>query len=379
MSRTVRLLADENIYRLEEYLPTSLELTTFDPLEGIPESVAQHHALLVRTVSKINAETMPENLGELSFVATASAGFDHLDLAYLDRQEITHAHAGGCNARSVAEYVATALLHWSHENGHALDELSLGIVGVGYVGRAVKEMAEQLGLTTVLFDPPRARNESDFNSATLSEVLDSDLITFHTPLTEGDEDATHHWFNREKMRAGHFKLVINTARGGVIDEVALMASYQHVKKFVIDVWENEPRFDDSVAQKAYLATPHIGGYAKEAKTRATIMSIEAICEHFEVPYNRPDEATWAEPTTLTMNEFDTEQPSLPDVLDRLHPLRQYDHDLRQLIGTPTDKKGERFAKLRTTTDFRNEFYNVEVPEQLVTLHPVLEALGLKVV
>src|SRR5699024_258862 len=169
------------------------------------------------------------------------------------------------------EYVATALLFWSEAKNMDLANCSLGIVGVGHVGRAVDKQARALGLNTVLYDPPRQQREPSFQSAEREEVLQCDILTLHTPLSRNGQYPTFHWLDTDFLQNYSFKLILNSARGGVVDEEALLKAAQRggVEDYILDVWEGEPYFDDEIAQKAFIKTPHIAGYSLQAKTKAS--------------------------------------------------------------------------------------------------------------
>lgn len=368
----IRVLADRNLYRLEDFLPEATELSLYDPSEGIPENARDFDALLVRTVSPVNRETLPPSQGRLQFIATGSAGTDHLDFDYLKAHGFTVADAGGCNANAVAEYVATALLLWQESTGLRVADHPVGIIGVGHVGSALQEVLDQLDWQYVLYDPPREEREPDFRSASTGEVLQCPVLTFHTPLTRTGNHATWHWLDENKLAGRSFRLVINAARGGVVDEAALMAA-AHVKEMIIDVWEDEPNFSDRTARAAFLRTPHIAGYSEQAKSSATSLICKALAGHFGL--EMPTTAGSNGLTEISFSDDELDTCSLKDALDRLHPLLGYQHRLDKLVGLPPAKKKRAFAKLRTDMPFRNEYRFLSVPKPLLKRFPVLSRLG----
>ena len=117
-----------------------------------PSTVGNAQVLLVRSVTKVNRELLENS--HVEFVGTATAGLDHIDMEYLQSQRIGFASAQGGNANSVAEYVVTALLSVAKQQGMELGGKTIGIVGVGNIGQAVKLKAESLGMTVILNDPP---------------------------------------------------------------------------------------------------------------------------------------------------------------------------------------------------------------------------------
>jgi len=373
----ISILADKNIYRLPEFIPAECRLITYNPDHGFPENFAHIDALIVRTVTPVTEKTLARLPQSLQFVATASSGSDHLDKPYLDQKNIVYGDAKGCNARSVAEYVATCLLLWREKTGTALTGKSIGIIGVGHVGSAVAKIVRRLDMLPVLYDPPRQKRDHSFQSASLDDLLNCDIISMHVPLNQCGPHATWHWLDGEKLHNQSFDMVINAARGGVTDEEALLQAHanQKIGHLVTDVWEHEPIFNDHILQHSWIATPHIAGYSTEAKTRASAMVMEKLCRHFDIePVDFP-EAEWVSTRKIEMNEFSSQTPSLTEILHVLHSLKQYEEKLRALAGLAETKKAEKFSTLRTNHPYRNEFAHIALPERLVSKYPVLNSIG----
>ncbi|MDZ7690038.1 MAG: NAD(P)-dependent oxidoreductase [Balneolaceae bacterium] len=238
----ITVFADQHLYKIKEIVPDNIDLHFYDPELGLPAQLNKADALLVRTVTGVNNQTLSPIPQNLSFLATGSAGTDHVDQQYLKQHDIQFAHSAGCNARSVAEYVVTALIIWSGKNKIDLKKECIGIVGVGHVGSALQQMLDTLGWEYRLYDPPRAEREDEFSSVPLKEVLDCSILTFHTPLYNNSEHATYHWLNSDKLSNRNFKMVLNTSRGGVVDEDSLLeaVSVGRVEDMVIDVWRVNP-------------------------------------------------------------------------------------------------------------------------------------------
>src|SRR6056297_2921713 len=346
----MKILADKYLYKLNKLIPEDTELALYDPDDGLPKSVSHYDALLIRTVTKINAKTL-SSPGNLSFIGSATAGFDHVDLDYLNDIGIAFARSEGCNANAVAEYVITALYKWADERDVDLPSRQVGIVGCGNTGSRVVGYLKELGVQTVLYDPPKALREKSFTSSAESDLLECDILTFHTPLRNTGSHPTVHICSEEWLKQG-FSLVVNTSRGGVVDEEALFKSHQEgkTKDYKLDVWENEPLFDDEVAQHAFLTTPHIAGYSKEAKWKASEMVVNAMCEHF---------GSKKTGSIFHLNPSMSEKPeglnSFTDFLWQNSNLKEYNSVFKSLIGLSDDEKSRRFAKLRSETETRFEF------------------------
>lgn len=373
----ITVFADQYLFKIREIVPDAIDLQLYDPEHGLPADLGKADALLIRTVTGINKQTLSPVPEKLQFVATGSAGTDHVGTDFLAQHDITFAHSAGCNARSVAEYVVTSLLLWGESADVDLRQEMIGIIGVGHVGSALQQMLDELGWSYRLYDPPRAERETAFTSVTQEDVLDCSILTFHTPLHFNNEHATHHWLNPQKLANRNFKMVINTSRGGVVDEQALIQAKESgsVNSMIIDVWEGEPAFDDEVANKAFIATPHIAGYSIQAKFRATKMIIDQMINHFGL-----DLAVQSLDKTKEQIAFDTRDISncsLSEVLTHIHPINKYYRELSKLIGQPEASKKRTFNRLRTSMPFRNEFGYLQLPDELFEQFPVLKQIGLE--
>ena len=367
----IRVLADQYHYQLKQHLHPSVKLETYDPVSGwTNEQIRQADALTVRTVTPVNSRTVPSD-HRLTFVATASAGRDHLDEEWLQENNIRFTDAKGSNARSVAEYVAVCVLISKLVPEDERRDLRAGIVGAGFTGSATARILDALGFDCVLYDPPLEEQSRTFRSASLDDVLDTDIISFHLPLHKTGRHATQHWYDSDKIRAYPKKLVINASRGGVVDESSLLKDVHegHIENYICDVWEQEPFFNDQTAQNALLATPHIAGYSLEAKLNATIKVCDDLHSFFGI-----ENPVRPEPETSFIT-YDDPDVSLEKVIRTVHPAGTYDSELRNLIGLADDKKRSLFHDIRQRTPLRNEFNHIALPEQLTDRYPALKKLG----
>lgn len=371
----IKVLADKYLFELESMLPPAARLDRFDPGEGLPGGALEYDAFLTRTVIPVSGRTLDRFSGRLRFVGTGSSGTDHVDRGELDRRGIAFADAAGCNARSVAEYVAVGLLLWCGERGRDPSGLEVGIVGAGHAGSAAGELLEACGVGACrLHDPPRAGREADFHSCGREEVLGCDVVSLHLPLTESGPWATRRWLDGDALSECRADLIVNSARGGVVDEAALVdyCAGKPERDCILDVWENEPVFSDRSARRAFLATPHIAGYSRQAKREASRTIARALCGHFGLAFpggESPGERHHAEPGEPAS--------TLAGLLGELHPARRYEKRLKELIGLPGGRKAEGFNRLRSNFPLRNEFRSISLPAPLLRAHPLLEALGFR--
>lgn len=245
--------------------------------------VADADALIVRTRTRCDAALLAGS--RVSFVATATIGYDHLDTAFLDAAGIRWMNCPGCNSGSVAQYVESVLLVLSRYAGLDLGHSVLGVVGCGHVGSKVVGVARRLGMEVLVCDPPLGH--ADFVS--LDEVARrADVITFHVPL---DATTRHMADDRFFSQLVRRPVVINSSRGEVVDTDALLRALDRglVSQAVVDTWEHEPLIDRRLLERAYLATPHIAGYSADGKANADNMILEGLCRHFALPLPPPVE------------------------------------------------------------------------------------------
>ena len=262
----MKVVIDKYIPFLAEALQAQdVEVATLAPEEITRATVADSQALFVRTRTQVDSALLHGT--RVRFVATATIGTDHLDIPYLEQQGVAWASAPGCNAQAVCDYVEEAINQF--DNGK-----TLGLVGCGHVGSKVKAMAERRGMRVLVSDPPKGMH------LPLEQLAaEADVITFHTPLTRTGAFPTYHLCDAAFLshcRAG--TLIINAARGGVVDEEALL---QSGLPCAIDTWEGEPDINRNLLQHAWLASYHIAGYSLEGKINASQMVLDAFCRFFQ--------------------------------------------------------------------------------------------------
>ena len=269
-----RFIADENMPLVEQLFADYGEVIRLPGRDITAHDVQHADALLVRSITKVDAALVKE-AKQLGFVGSATIGMDHIDTDYLDQQHIAHSNAAGCNAAAVGDYVLSVLATLAPKMDKPLTQMTVGIVGVGNIGRPLQARLRALGVQVICCDPPRAEAEPDGAFIELDALLaQADVITLHVPLTREGAHPTYHLINEariQQLSAG--KLLINASRGEVVDNQALkqrLRSAAHLYT-ALDVWENEPQPDRELIELVDLATPHIAGYSYEGKVRGTSM------------------------------------------------------------------------------------------------------------
>ena len=240
-----------------------VQICPMKPEEIDAFAVRDADVLVVRTRTQVNETLLAGS--NVRLVCTATIGYDHIDTAYCEAHGIRWVSCPGCNAQAVCDYIEEALDEIINHKSQITNTPTVGVVGVGHVGSRVAKMAARKGYKVVLNDPPKRIGESlDFIAQ------NCDIITFHVPLNE----TTRHLCDEVFLtKCKPDALIINAARGGVVDEQALLQSGH---PFIIDTWENEPNIDHQVLAKAMRASCHIAGYSVEGKRNATQKCLDEI-------------------------------------------------------------------------------------------------------
>lgn len=280
----MRIVADERMNGLQELIGPLGELVTAPGREIGPQLLADAEVLLVRSITPVSAALLADS--PVHFVGSATSGLDHVDRPYLEARGIALADARGSNANAVVDYVLAALASLISAGKLDVSRLSVGIVGQGQVGSRLQSRLAALGITTRVCDPPLAArlrangfSESAAPLVSLPEALECSVVSLHVPLQHDGDFPTALLLSRPLLAAmGPGKVLINTSRGGVVDEAGWLDLHRQGKAplLVSDVWCHEPAVNAKLVSAATLATPHIAGYSEHAKRQATIMLAKAL-------------------------------------------------------------------------------------------------------
>ena len=341
-------------------------------------------ALIVRSKTTIN-EALLEGT-PVGFVGMATAGTDHMDLNYLAHSPLAWSAAPGCNANSVAEYFTAALLFLAHRSGFVLENMVVGVVGVGQVGGRVVQKAEAMGMTVLRNDPPLQVATGDTGFVPIEEVLrHADILTFHVPLTQVGTYPTRGMVKCNFLASARPGCIfINAARGEVVDSEALMfALEQHiVSHAVLDVWENEPFISPALLQKVALGTPHIAGYSFEGRLNGTMQIYREACHYFEIePGWSPDESVFPRaPEIRADTRGKSDEAVLWEIVRAAYDIEADDRALRTGAGYDETARAMHFDALRRDYPARREFPAVSVVLEHASaeLRAKVGALGFRV-
>lgn len=378
----LRIVVDENIPLARE------AFGGFGDVEARPgraidaTAVERADVLIVRSVTRVDESLLAQS--RVRFVGTATIGTDHVDLAWLQRRRITFAAAPGCNARSVAEYLVAALLELEVDLARTWSGAVLGVVGVGNVGSRVATLAATLGLEVLACDPPRAEREPGFRSVPLDEVLArADVLTLHVPRVRDGRHATHHLLDAaalDRVRDG--AVVINTSRGGVVDDRALRRACAAGRlRAVLDVFETEPEPPSDLLEVLRVATPHVAGYSLDGKLAGTRMVADALARFLGRAAGLGPEAYAPPVAGPPIVVAGTGRGAVRDAVRGAYAIREDDARLRAaLAATPEGERARAFDRLRRDYPVRREFagHRVVGPDLGRAEGELLAALGFAV-
>ena len=398
----LKIVADDKIPFLKGVLDPYVDVVYLPGSKISSADVADADAIFTRTRTYCNEKLLHQS--RVRLIVTATIGYDHIDTAYCEANGIRWVNAPGCNSSSVHQYITAALLTLAKEKNLNLQEMTLGVIGVGNVGSKVAKAGAALGMRVLLNDPPRAEKEGDAHFTALKQLLEqSDIVTCHTPLTKEGPYPTYHlssfdFFDRMKEGA----VYINSSRGAVTDSLALKQASQpspcphrkgttsayppsegagggestsvinyHVTcaqskprqsstlnsqlstlNYILDVWEGEPNLNLELLENSFLGTSHIAGYSSDGKANGTAVCVREFSRFFGL-----DVLTDWYPDTIPVPPMPTdifidckgktEQQVLYEAVTHTYPIWE---DSMRLKQNPSD-----FEKQRGDYWIRREF------------------------
>jgi erythronate-4-phosphate dehydrogenase len=374
----IRIIADDKIPFLKSVLEPYAEVLYMPGKDIDGSAMMDADALLIRTRTKCTEFNLRGT--KVSFIGTATIGFDHIDTQYCEKNNIKWTNAPGCNSSSVYQYISTALLKISSDSGFNLKDKTIGIVGVGNVGSKVEKFARSLGMNVLLNDPPRASREGGSSFHNLSTVLqESDIVTIHVPLNTVGKNLTYHILNEKNFKKmNKCAWLINSSRGEVVSTLALKQTLESGKLSgaVLDVWENEPDIDLELMEKSFIATPHIAGYSTDGKANGTAIVVNALCDYFNLslknwyPLNVPAPPF---PEISIEGKTKSDEDIIREAVYHTYDISEDDERLRF--------KPSEFEKQRGDYPMRREFtsYKVKLTGGTEQVRKMLVDLGFKVV
>lgn len=288
-----------NIVVLENYAVNAVaRLRAENSLKISQDSsqLGEAEILLIRSRTRVDKELLAR-MPKLRLVVTATSGFDHIDWRACVERGVIAAHTPEANAQSTAELTLTLMLAWERQlinarknvrenrwreglvRPHGLEGLELGIIGLGRVGRRVARISEAFGMRVSAYDPyieDSVFKSSNIERLSLIELLKAnDYVSLHVPLTS----ETLHLLNQPTLGEMQGEaILINTCRGPVVDENALMTALDEgtIAGAAMDVIEREPppRGHRVLTHPKLLLTPHIGAFTDQAWEKSSVEAVD---------------------------------------------------------------------------------------------------------
>ena len=269
--------------------------------EELEAAIGDYDAIAVRSATKVTARVL-EKASRLRVVGRAGVGIDNVDLEAATRKGIVVMNSPGGSSVTVAELAIGMMLALSRHiaqatasikagkwekkrfQGHELAGKTLGVVGIGNIGSVVVDRARSMKMSAVAYDPfisAEAAAELGVELVTLEELwARADVISLHVPLTEQTRNVVNA-ATLARMKKG--VLLVNCARGGLVDEAALAAAIAsgHVGGAAFDVFDKEPVSPDSplLELDAFICTPHLGASTEEAQAAVAVGIAEQLAAY----------------------------------------------------------------------------------------------------
>lgn len=309
------------------------------------QTVRESDALIIRTRTRCDKKLL--NNTAVRAIFTATIGSDHIDLDYCKSNGIEVFNAAGCNSGGVVQYVITSLFALTDKTGQQLKDKTVGIVGAGNVGERLAQFLEKIGVAVLRCDPPKSLVNNTVKYYSLDYILtNSDVITLHVPLDSSTYSMCSDSF-LSKMKSG--SILVNTARGEVVDEDAVLRFREKLGAIVTDVWAGEPLINKDLLKVSDIATPHIAGYSYEGKVNATVFSVINFANFFGVK-DLKNFSIETKEAPLVINHRRGKRDiysRVTEVLLERFPLYQEDEKLRTNTAN--------FEIIRSSYIFRREF------------------------
>lgn len=295
-------ISEEGLKSLIDHKDFQVDINTNLNEEELTQIISNYDALIVRSQTQITPNIL-SSAKNLRVIARAGVGVDNIDVDCATKQGILVINAPDGNTISATEHSMAMILamarnipeahrslqsgEWDRKTyrGTELYQKTLGVIGAGRIGLGVAKRAQSFGMNILAFDPYLSSDDAkrlEITRATVEEIAEqSDFITVHTPLTPKTKGLINEdFFNLAKPNLQ----IINVARGGIIDEEALIKALDDGKiaKAALDVYNNEPANNTPLTQHdKIIVTPHLGASTIEAQEKVAVSVANEIIDIFE--------------------------------------------------------------------------------------------------
>ncbi|OIO38989.1 MAG: phosphoglycerate dehydrogenase, partial [Candidatus Omnitrophica bacterium CG1_02_46_14] len=295
-------IAEEGLALFHKENNFTIVTKTKQPLEALKKEIADADACVVRSGTRLTKEVI-EASKKLKVIGRAGVGLDNVDVEAASKKGVVVINTPGGNTISAAEHTFCLMMamarnipqanhsikkgEWERKKfvGIQLLEKTIGIIGLGRIGTEVAKRAQSFGMKVIAYDPfLRAEKAIQIGVELLSmdEVLiRADFLTLHMPLSAGSKYMIGEK-ELSKMKKG--ARIINCARGGLIDEIALAKAIEggHIAGAGLDVFESEPPKNRALlALPSVIATPHLGASTEEAQIAVAVDVAQSITDYLQ--------------------------------------------------------------------------------------------------
>lgn len=296
-------MEETEVDRLRQSFDVTYDATLVDDSKKLQSLLADADALIIRNRTQVTAELL-QHAPALKALGRLGVGLDNIDLTACEQHGVKVLPAVGANAQAVAEYVITAMMllvrggfmassaigegAWPRaelSNGGEIAGKVMGLVGFGGIGQLTAKLAQGLGMQVIAYDPAINQTDAVWNSTHVEPrtlealVSESDVISLHVPLLP----STNNMFDAALI--GQMKpsaVLINTARGGIVNEAALANALKAKKIYgaALDVFVTEPLGNQSplAGIPNLLLTPHIAGLTVESNQRVSKVTADRVAD-----------------------------------------------------------------------------------------------------
>ena len=270
--------------------------------EELGAALKDFDVVVIRSATKVREKHIKTALetGKLKLIIRGGVGIDNIDAKFAESNGVSVMNTPGASAPSVAELALAHMFSlarfisdskatmcdgkWEKKiyNGIEISGKTLGVVGMGRIGMELASRCKALGMNVLYYDVRQDLNVPGYKKTTMDEILaKSDFISLHIPISKG-QPAIIGANEMSKMKKGAY--IVNCARGGVVDENALIAALDsgHLGGAGIDVYVEEPTNNINLVKHSRVSvTPHIGAQTAEAQERVGAEVIQIIRKFFE--------------------------------------------------------------------------------------------------
>ena len=344
----MKLLVDNKIPFFREYLKKiknhdQFIIKYFDDNNLENDDCLNADALFIRSTTRVNSELLSNS--PIKFIGSATSGYDHFDNNILNNSKCSIYIASGCNASAVVNWVLSCIGLLVFKKVISRNRM-LGIIGYGNVGKLLSKILKNLNIEHKIYDPY-------LGIGNINDIKDCEVVSIHASYSKTGKFPSHELINSDFLDGASTKVIINSARGEIIDENSILNSDI---LYLSDVFKGEPSPNKEFISKCFLATPHIAGYSIEAKHNGTMKVLENFCETKNLDNDLMDLSKVMKINNLQSLEDDYTSNEYPvRFFKNLIDIEQISFDFKESFL----KKDIPFNNIRNNYELKNDFLGIK--------------------